>query len=65
MARHNMVIGLVFTKKHKDEFRMTHGPVTSPGCSLDIDGYTCLNMTSGQVLNFDLLDVEFDEAVFP
>jgi hypothetical protein len=35
------------------------------GCSLDIDGYTCLNTTSGQILNFNLSDVKFDEAVFP
>ena len=64
MARHNMVIGLVFTKKHKDEFpclaclhgRMTYGPVTSPGPHL---------LRTVKDLPHDTLDVVFVDVYGP
>ena len=32
---------------------------------MDIDGYACLEMSSGKILVFNLLDVKFDESVLP
>ena len=64
MARHNMVIGLVFAKKHKEEFpclaclhgRMTYGPVTSPGPHL---------LRTVKELPHDTLDVVFVDVYGP
>ena len=64
MARHNMVIGLVFAKKHKEEFpclaclhgRMTYGPVTSPGPHL---------LRTVKDLPHDTLDVVFVDVYGP